>query len=111
MTTQPLTQEKAIEHYTELMRRVRVGAYLELEHDGSYPEDDGTPESTTLESIDNLENWAARQGLEFCYNHDTKTWSLEPIEQAGQDGIDQVESFRRILAEGGNLDDLTGPAH
>jgi hypothetical protein len=27
----------------------------------------------------------------------------------GRDGIDQVDSYRRILAESGNLDDPTGP--
>ena len=74
----PLTHEQAIEHSTELQRRVSVGAYLELEHDGSFPPDDGTPESTTLESIANLERWAERQGLEFRWNHESKTWSLEP---------------------------------
>ena len=81
MTQKPLTQEQAIEYYTELQRRVSVGAYLELQHDGSYPEDDGTPESTTLESIDNLEKWAARQALVFAFNQDTNTWFLSPIEQ------------------------------
>src|SRR5215469_3066760 len=72
----PLTHEQALEHYTELQRRVSVGAYVELEHDGSFPPDDGTPESTTLESIANLERWAERQGLAFCWNHASKTWSL-----------------------------------
>jgi len=80
-----LTQEKAIEHYTELMRRVQVGAYLELHHDGSFPEDDGSAESTTLESLANLENWAARRGLEFEFNVDSQTWSLTPIEQGHDD--------------------------
>jgi hypothetical protein len=28
----------------------------------------------------------------------------------GRDGIDQVESYRRILESGGTLDDPTGPA-
>jgi hypothetical protein len=73
MATQPLTQEQAISDYTELMRRVSVGAYLELEPDGSYPDGDAT-----LESIDNLEKWASRQALEFVWSHDTYTWSLEP---------------------------------
>ena len=80
---QPLTKEQAIAYYTELSRRVQVGAYLELQHDGSYPEDDGTPESTTLESLDNLETWAEKQGLEFAWNNESKTYSLEPIEPAG----------------------------
>lgn len=86
MARKPLTQEQAIEYYTELLRRVRVGAYLELQHDGSFPEDDGTPESTTLESIDNLEKWAERQGLEFCWNHDSNTWSLVPIQSPERNG-------------------------
>jgi|SRR6266496_2393471 len=54
-----------IEQYTELMRRVSVGS----------------PESTTLESIDSLEKWAARQGLEFAYNRDDGKWILQPIEE------------------------------
>ncbi len=78
LTTQPLTPEKAIEHYTELMRLVSVGAYLELEHDGSYPDGDGT-----LESIDNLGKWASRQALEFVWNIDTSTWSLESANMEG----------------------------
>jgi hypothetical protein len=96
MAQKPLTPEKAIEHYTELQRRVQVGAYLELQHDGSYPEDDGTPESTTLESIDNLETWAEKQGLEFCWHPDSKTWSLEPIEAWRQESVDEA---RRKQAE------------
>ncbi len=75
----PLTSEKLLEHYTELQRRVSVGAYLELQHDGSYPPDDGTPESTTLESIHNLETWAGRQGLEFVWHKEPGTYTLEPI--------------------------------
>jgi hypothetical protein len=73
MTTQSLTQEQAIEHYTELMRHVSVGAYAELEVTGDYPGYD-----STLESINNLEKWASRQALEFVWSHDTNTWSLEP---------------------------------
>jgi hypothetical protein len=96
-TQTPLTQEKAIEYYTELQRRVSVGAHLELQHDGSYPEDDGTPESTTLESIDNLEKWAAKQGLEFCWTRDTQWWSLEPIEQWRQESVDEARRARAQL--------------
>jgi hypothetical protein len=79
MTQQPLTQERAIEIYTELQRRISVGAYTELEPDGSFPPDDGTPESTTLENLANLEIWAQKRGIEFCFNHETQKWSLEPI--------------------------------
>ena len=78
----PLTKEQAIAYWTELQRRISVGAYLEREHDGSYPPDDGTPESTTLESLDNLERWAEKQGLEFVWSHKSKTWSLEPTHTA-----------------------------
>jgi hypothetical protein len=104
MATQrkPLTQEQAIEFYTELMRRVQVGAYLELEHDGSYPPDDGTPESTTLESIANLENWAEKQGLEFAYNRDDGTWILQAIEEAKakeENPGDDMESIEERIQE------------
>jgi hypothetical protein len=79
MTNKPLTYEQAIEHYTELSRRVQVGAYLDLQIDGSYPPDDGPPESTTLESIDNLEAWARKQDLQFVWNLGSETWSLVKI--------------------------------
>lgn len=81
MTRKPLTQEQAIEFYTELQRRVSVGAYLELEHDGSFPEDDGSAESTTLESLHNLESWAERQGLEFAWDNESKGWHLQPMSE------------------------------
>lgn len=79
MASRALTPETALEIWTELQCRVSVGAYLELEPDGSYPPDDGTPESTTLESLDNLEAWAARQGLEFAWNTESTVWSVEPM--------------------------------
>ena len=80
MTKKPLNQEQALEFWTELQRRVQVGAYLELQHDGSYPEDDGSAESTVLESIDNLEAYAAHTWrMEFWWNHGSETWSLVPI--------------------------------
>lgn len=81
MTRKPLTQEQAIEFYTELSRRVQVGAYLELQHDGSFPEDDGTPESTTLESLHNLEERAARDDLEFCFEASNGTYVLLPMSE------------------------------
>ena len=80
--SQPLTPEKAIEHYTELQRRVSVGAYLELQHDGSYPEDDGSPEATVIESLDNLDRWAQRQALVFTTRDGA--WVLEPIPREGE---------------------------
>jgi hypothetical protein len=77
-----LTQEQAIEHWTELHRRISVGAYEELsaEHHetGTYPEDG------IKESIVNLETWADRQGLDFVWDTSTRTWSLVPIEQGSE---------------------------
>ena len=75
----PLTKEQAIAAFTELQRLISVGAYEErsaLHYEaGTWP-DDGVEES-----VANLENWAEKQELEFCFNHDNKSWSLVPIEQ------------------------------
>ncbi len=72
---QPLTREQAIAAWTQVQQLISVGAYEERSawhHEtGIYPED-GVEESAA-----NLEAWAARQGLEFCYNHVTSTWSLK----------------------------------
>ena len=77
-----LTKERAIVAWTEYQRRISVGAYEERNwwhyETGTFPEDG------VEESVANLETWAWRQGLEFCYNHDTKTWSLEPNEQGNR---------------------------
>jgi hypothetical protein len=71
-----LTQAQAIEHWTELHRRISVGAYEErsTEHyeTGTYPEDG------IEESIVNLETWASRQALEFVWDIGTRTWTLLP---------------------------------
>lgn len=96
MARKPLTNEQRIEIYTELQRRVQVGAYVDLEHDGSFPEDDGSAESTTLESLHNLEVWAEKQGKEFCWNIDSKTWSLYPIQP--QAIAPEHEAMNRWLA-------------
>jgi len=89
-------QQKAIQNYTELMRRVSVGAYTELESDGSFPPDDGTPESLTLESVHNLEELAARYDLEFCWEASNGAWVLLPmsdempaIELAGEESEEE----------------------
>ena len=98
-----LTNEQAIEHYTELSRRVSVGAYLELQHDGSYPEDDGSPESTTLESLDNLETWARNQGLQFEYNLSSKTYSLVKIAWGPEPGEDYEDDGEEVEGDGSGL--------
>jgi hypothetical protein len=94
MAQKPLDQATALEWYGELQRRVSVGAYVELQFDGSFPPDDGTAESGTLESLHNLETWAARQGLEFCWTPATQKWSLEPIEAWRQESVNEAMRAR-----------------
>ncbi len=73
-----MNAQEAIDAWTEFQRRISVGAYEErsFEHHetGTWPADG------VEESVANLETWAAKQGLEFCWSWDTHTWSLEPIE-------------------------------
>jgi hypothetical protein len=80
---QPLTQEKALENWTHFQRLISVGAFEERSAEqfeaGTWP-DDGIEES-----VEWLDMWAASQGLEFCWNVDSKTWSLTPIEQGHDD--------------------------
>jgi pyruvate carboxylase len=54
-------KEKAIKQYTELSRLIEVGAYDELEHDGSYPEDG----DDVLKDMDELTDRAHQNGLKF----------------------------------------------
>ena len=58
-----LTQEKAIQSWTELQRRMSA----ELD-------------DIIEQNLANLESWACKQGLKFCYNHDDDTWILVPID-------------------------------
>lgn len=77
--TKPLTKEQAIATWTELQRLISVGAYEE--RGWEHYETDTWPEDGVEESVANLENWAEKQGLEFSWSHDSKTWNLVPIEQ------------------------------
>ncbi len=74
-----MTSEQAIAAWTELQRRIRVGAYEE--RSAEHHETGTWPEDGVEESVANLETWAERQGLEFCFNHDDNAWSLVPIER------------------------------
>jgi len=75
----PLTKELAIETWTQVQHLIEVGAYEE--RSAEHYETDTWPEDGVEESIFNLENWAAKRWqMEFVWNHDTQTWSLEPIE-------------------------------
>jgi len=89
MSAKPFTKEQVIERWTEIMRLISVGAYTErsAEHyeAGTWPED-GIEESEAY-----FETWAEKQGLEFCFNHDSKEWSLVRIDP-GQEAEDEPAS-------------------
>ena len=66
--------EQAIKDFTELSRRIRTGSYQQgKDHEGSYGAD------RIEESIDNLMNAAAREGLAFIYHEEGDTYTLEPV--------------------------------
>jgi len=66
--------EQAIKDFTELSRRMRTGSYQqEKDHEGSYGAD------RIEESIDNLMNAAAREGLAFIYHEEGDIYTLEPV--------------------------------
>ena len=66
-------QERAITHYTRLMRLISVGAYQERDRDGSYGEDG------IEQAVDELELKAAQQGLAFRWYEHEQRWMLEPL--------------------------------
>ncbi len=70
-------QQKAIEDYTELMRRVSVGAYSERSTE--HYETDTWPEDGVEESIHNLTELAAKAGREFLWHEESGTYALEPM--------------------------------
>ena len=84
---QPVTNEQALDIWTELHRLISVGAYEERGQ--LHYETDTWPEDGVEESIHNLEAWAERQGREFVFNHDGKDraagyWTLESIAARGE---------------------------
>lgn len=88
-----LTQEQAIKDYTELMRRVRVGAYEERQVDGSFGEDG------VEETIFNLQSWAAKQGLSF---HRIDAYVLEPMtaeEKAAYELAQEMTEAESVAAD------------
>ena len=72
-----LTKEQAIKSWTEYQRLISVGAFTE--RSAEHYETDTWPEDGVEESVHNLEIWAYRQGLEFCWIPGSQSWSLEPI--------------------------------
>ena len=66
--------EQALKDFTELSRRMRTESYQQgKDHEGSYGAD------RIEESIDNLMNAAARDGLAFIYHEEGDTYTLEPV--------------------------------
>jgi hypothetical protein len=72
-----LTNEQAVKHYTEFMRRIQVGAYEERSSEHYLT--DTWPEDGVEESVHNLESWALKQGLAFHWYKDDKVYRLEPM--------------------------------
>lgn len=58
-----LTQEKAIQSWTELQHRKS-----------------SEPDEIIEQSLANLESWACKRGLAFRYNQEDNTWILVPID-------------------------------
>ncbi|SRR6266536_636560 len=89
-------QQKAQDDYTELMRRVSVGAYSERSAEDhlavTYPEDG------VEESIFNLEELAAKQDLEFCWEVSNGTWVLLPMS-------DETRQARRVAQYNREIDE------
>jgi hypothetical protein len=83
-------QQRAIEDWTELHRRISVGAYSErsAEHfeTGTYPEDG------IEESIDNLTELAARHGLEFIWRNNA--WGLETMSEETRAARQEAQEYQ-----------------
>ena len=66
--------EQALKDFTELSRRLRTESYQQGEdHEGSYGAD------RIEESIANLMNAVAREGLAFIYHEEGDIYTLEPV--------------------------------
>ena len=66
--------EQALKDFTELSRRIRTESYQQgKDHESSYGAD------RIEESIANLMNAAAREGLAFIYHEEGDTYTLEPV--------------------------------
>lgn len=76
---QPLTNEQALAAWTQVQHLIEVGAYEER---SAYHHETGTwPEDGVEETVFGLEEWAARQDLEFIWHNESRTWSLEPMSE------------------------------
>lgn len=85
----PFDQQRAILDWTELHRRISVGAYEERKSEhfetGTYP-DDGIEEG-----IDNLTELAAKHDLEFIWRNNA--WGLEPMSEETRAARQEAQSY------------------
>lgn len=95
--SQPLTQEKALENWTHFQHLISVGAFTERSSEDY--ENDTWPEDGIEESVHWLEKWASSEGKEFYWHKDTQLWSLEPIEDTGEDEPMSEEEHERMWCE------------
>lgn len=88
-------RELAITRYTELSRWIDAGAYDERDHEGNYGEDGIERE------IDNLSYQAAQHGLAFHWHKESRTYTLEPLDDENKAAFlhVNVEALVSILAE------------
>lgn len=94
---QPLTREWALDAWAQVQHLIEVGAYEER---SSYHHESGTwPEDGVEETAFGLEEWAARQDLEFSYNHDTHIWSLVPMSAETRAARLHPRSYEEIETE------------
>lgn len=78
MEKKPLNQEQALQAWTQVQQLIQAGAYEEREV--FHYETNTWPPDGVEETAFSLEEWAAKQALEFVWSWDTHTWSLQPIE-------------------------------
>src|SRR5947209_19317087 len=85
-------QQRALDDYTELMRRVSVGAYTDRSAEdylnGTWPEDG------VEESIFNLEELAAQHDLEFCFEASNGTYVLLPMSEETRATRAQAQEYQ-----------------
>ncbi len=87
--------ERAIARYTELQKLIQAGAYDERDVDGSYGEDG------IDKAVDDLNYQAAQHGLAFWWHKESRTYTLEPLDDENKAAFlhVNVEALVSILAE------------
>lgn len=96
--------QKAITDYNYYMHLIRIGAYEERSSEhwatGTWPEDG------IEESIFNLEELAAKENLEFCWDIGTKAWSLLPMSDETRAYMDTLKKWIHLFSQQVNAPDF-----